>query len=146
MNRKSFLTKIGAASAVIAGFPYINVHGNSKTRTLEYRPEERSFGANEQINVALIGTGWMGQVNGMTAAKHKGVKIVAACDLYNSRLERCRELYGNNIFTTKDYREILQRGDVDAVVISTTDHWHDTHAIDSLTAGKSVFLEKTAFG
>jgi len=142
MNRKSFLTKIGAASAVIAGFPYISVKGNSNSLTLEHLQEERSFGANEQINVALIGTGWMGQVNGVTAAKNKGVKIVAACDLYHSRLDRCRELFGEDIFTTNDYREILQRRDVDAVVISTTDHWHDVQAIDSLKAGKAVFLEK----
>ncbi len=142
MNRKSFLTKVGAASTLLAGVPFINVRGKSDSQTLAYSKTSRSFSANEQINIALIGAGWMGQVNGMTALEHSGIKMVAACDLYDSRIERCRELWGNDIFTTKDYREILQRDDVDAVVISTTDHWHDVQAIDALNAGKSVFLEK----
>lgn len=144
MNRKSFLTKLGAATTTAAiGFPYIRAHGKSKSYTLEPGVKEtRRFSANDQINIAMIGTGWIGQVNGETALEHSGVKIVASCDLYDSRLERCRELWGDDLFITKDYREVLEHSDVDAVVISTTDHWHDVQAIDSMNAGKDVFLEK----
>jgi predicted dehydrogenase len=142
MNRKSFLTKIGAATTLAAGFPYINVHGNSSSRILEYSRENRVYGAGEQINIALIGAGWMGQVNGVAAMKQSGARMVAACDLYDSRLARCRELFDKDLFITKDYHEILERSDVDAVIISTTDHWHDVQAADALRAGKAVYLEK----
>lgn len=143
MNRKSFLTKVGAASTLLAGIPYIKSRGKSVTHVLEHEKEAyRKFSANDQINIALIGTGWMGQVNGATAMEHDGIRMVGVCDLYGSRLERCKELWGDDLFTTKDYREILDRDDVDAVIISTTDHWHDTHAVDALNAGKDVLLEK----
>ncbi len=143
MNRKSFLTKLGVASTAAIGFPYIHSHGSSKNTTLEPRNKEtRRYAANDHLNIALIGTGWMGQVNGETALRHSGIKMVGACDLYNSRLNRCREQWGEDLFVTNDYREILERSDVDAVVISTTDHWHDVQAIDAMNAGKDVFLEK----
>ncbi len=144
MNRKSFLTKIGAASTFLAGIPVIgNSKARSKTFELEYeKKENRTFGANEQINIALIGAGGMGQGNGLSAMRHNGIRMVAACDLYDSRLVRCKERWGQDLFTTRDYREILERNDVDAVIISSSDHWHDIQAIDSLNKGKAVFLEK----
>jgi len=142
MKRKTFLTKMGLATTAMAGLPYISTRARSNAKTLGYEKQSGSSAPNDQIQIALIGAGWIGQVNGATAAELPGIKMVAACDLYHSRLERCRELWGNEIFTTSDYREILARADVDAVIISTTDHWHDIQAIDALNAGKAVFLEK----
>ncbi len=142
MNRKSFLTKIGAASTALVGLPFIKTQASADAGVLHYEKRSAGYSANDQIQIALIGTGWMGQVNGNTASELPGIKITAACDLYESRIRRCKELWGDDIFTTRDYREILNRDDVDAVIISTTDHWHDIQAIDSLNAGKAVFLEK----
>ena len=142
MDRKKFLKNIGAASAVVAGFPYLNLRGKNNPQILDYANKRKKYGANDTINLALIGAGWIGQVNMSAAVELGGVNMVAACDLYHSRLERCKELYGRDIFTTRDYREILERDDVDAVVIATTDHWHDIQAIDALKAGKAVYLEK----
>ncbi len=142
MNRKSFLTKAGMASVFLAGIPVLGSHPHTATQLLAYKKESGAFKANDKIQIALIGTGWMGQINGSTAQEIPGIKIVAACDLYESRLKRCKELWGDDIFTTRDYREILTRSEVDAVIISTTDHWHDVQAIDALNSGKAVFLEK----
>ena len=97
---------------------------------------------NDTIQIALIGAGGMGQGDAHHSTSLPGVKLVAACDLYSSRLEHCKEVWGNDVFTTRDYREILQRKDVDAVIIATPDHWHAIPAIAACQAGKDVYCEK----
>lgn len=97
---------------------------------------------NDTIQIALIGAGGMGQGDAGYATSSPGVKLVAACDLYDSRLQRCKEKWGASIFTTRDYREILNRKDIDAVIVATPDHWHSRITIDALNAGKDVYCEK----
>lgn len=107
---------------------------------------ERSASApvspNDNIQLALIGAGIQGQGDTRTALGVPGVKLVAVADCYDGRLAHAKELWGSDLFTTRDYREILSRKDVDAVLIATPDHWHKQAAIDSLRAGKDVYLEK----
>ena len=98
--------------------------------------------ANDNIQIALIGAGGMGQGDARLSTSLPGVKLVAACDLYTSRLDRCQEVWGKDTFTTRDYREILARRDIDAVIIGTPDHWHSRITIDALNAGKDVYCEK----
>ena len=100
------------------------------------------FAANENIQIALIGAGGMGQGDAKMAAGLPGVKLVAACDCYDGRLKHMKEVYGSDTFTTRDYREIVARKDIDAVIVATPDHWHTRISVDCLNAGKHVYCEK----
>jgi predicted dehydrogenase len=97
---------------------------------------------NDTIQLALIGAGGQGMDDTKNALKAPGVKLVAAADVYQGRLTRSKELWGNDLFVTRDYREILARADVDAVIVATPDHWHDRISIAAMNAGKDVYCEK----
>jgi predicted dehydrogenase len=75
-------------------------------------------------------------------ARVANTRMTALCDVYQPHLEQAQRLADPRAFTTRDYREILNRSDVDAVIISTTDHWHEEITIAALEAGKPVYLEK----
>ncbi|WP_419804048.1 Gfo/Idh/MocA family protein [Terriglobus sp.] len=102
----------------------------------------RQRGPNDQVQFALIGAGIRGQQDASSALQVPNVKIVAVADCYDGRLRHAKELWGQDVFTTRDYREILARPDVDAVIVATPDHWHKQAAIDAAHAGKDVYLEK----
>jgi predicted dehydrogenase len=98
--------------------------------------------ANDHIQIALVGAGGQGQGDTRVALQVPGVKLVAVADCYNGRLEHSKELWGEDIFTTRDYNEILARKDIDAVIVGTPDHWHKKASVDAMKAGKDVYCEK----
>lgn len=113
----------------------------SAATTLVAAPVE-THSPNDRIQLATIGFGRRGHGDTMTALKVPGVEFVAACDLYTGSLARAREIWGSNLFTTRDYRELLARKEVDAVIIATPDLWHSKITLDALQAGKDIYLEK----
>src|SRR5436190_10955258 len=107
-SRRSFLKK-ALGTTLISGAAPIILHGAAKNivELNAARPNEK-FSKNDQLNVAMIGMGIMGFNNAEVASKAPGVKIVAACDLYNGRLERSKERFGKDLVVTRDYLEILE--------------------------------------
>jgi len=138
LNRRNFLKVASTATAATA----LGV----KTYALSVKELEPAlagpFSPNDQIQLALIGAGIQGQGDTKFAVQVPGVKLVAVADCYDGRLAHSKELWGNDIFTTRDYREILARKDIDAVIIGTPDHWHKQAAVDAMKAGKDVYCEK----
>jgi len=130
LNRRSFLRNAGLTAAAIQ-IPLLRTFA-----------QERKLGPNDQIHVALIGAGGRGQSITKSALTLPNVKLLAVADCYDGRLAHAKELWGNDLQTTKDYNEILARKDIDAVIIGTPDHWHRKVAIDAMAAGKDVYCEK----
>jgi predicted dehydrogenase len=100
-------------------------------------------GANERLRVGVIGCGGMATGHMQTLVKNRdvdNVQILAVCDLYDKRAERAKQITGGEI--VKDYRRLLERKDIDYVLIATPEHWHADMTLDALDAGKHVYVEK----
>lgn len=138
--RRAFIQKLSKGVAASALLPGIASAAESLPHTEQLTRKYQS--PNDNIQIALIGAGDMGNGDAQTAISIPGVKLVAACDLYTGRLEQAKKKYGNDIFTTKDYREIIARKDIDAVIVATPDHWHKDISVDAMNSGKAVYCEK----
>lgn len=139
-SRREFL-KLAAAGA--AGLSAVTPASAASVNLLPVRQAPQAPGsALDKIQIALIGAGGQGMGDTRTALRVPGVELVAVADVYDGRLVRAKEIWGDAIFTTRDYREVLARPEVDAVIIATPDHWHARMAIDAMKAGKDVYLEK----
>ena len=126
-SRRSFLQASGAAAAGLSAFgaPALNV-----------------LGANETIRVGLIGTGGRCRKLMESLAKVPNTTMAAVCDIYDVHREMAREKADPKAFVTRHYPELLDRKDIDAVLIASPDHWHVPMTIDACAAGKDVYVEK----
>ncbi len=129
ITRRDFLKKSakGAAAATIAsiGAPFVG----------------SALGANDRIVVGVIGAGGRGQSH-IRHLQTLGVTVAAVSDVAAFRLEQAKKLAGGDADTYVDYRQLLERSDVNAVVLATPDHLHRDQLIDSVEAGKDVYMEK----
>src|SRR5882757_8293254 len=140
-SRRSFVKKLTTVTAAAAIAPHLFA-AEKENKPAEYLKRNPTISVNDQINIALIGAGGQGSSDTSVALQVPGVKLVAVCDLYDGRLADAKKRWGADIFTTKIYKEILNRKDIDAVIIGTPDHWHQQISVDSLRAGKHVYCEK----
>jgi predicted dehydrogenase len=140
-NRREFLKRtVTAAAAVAATSPLRTVYGQAPA-------SGRVIGANDRIGVAVVGIGpGIGQnhLEGIHSnASANNVVVAAACDLFSKRRDWAKEkasLKDADLYD--DYRKVLERSDVDAVLIATHDPWHAQICLDALSAGKHVYCEK----
>src|SRR5438105_7329973 len=121
LSRRSFLK----ASAIAAAIPAANV-----------------LGANDALRVGVIGCGGRAQALMKALAKLPNVRIAAVCDVWDQHLEAGRKLAAAGAFATKRYEDVLDRKDIDAVLIGTPDHWHAPLTVAACATGKDVYVEK----
>ncbi|MCK5863153.1 MAG: Gfo/Idh/MocA family oxidoreductase, partial [Candidatus Hydrogenedentes bacterium] len=135
MSRRSFLGGVSTAMAAPYIIPASALGANNATA------------ANNRINIGVVGTG--GQARGLTenAIKHKNTHIVALCDVDSNRLNESKALVDqfyedDSCATYADYRELLVRDDIDAVIVATPDHWHALVCVEAARRGKDIYCEK----
>ncbi len=105
-------------------------------------PANAARGANETLNVGLIGVGGRCRHLLKALVNVPGVRVAGACDIYGPNLDSARGLIDPKGFATPHYKALLERKDIDAVLIATPDHWHVPITIDACAAGKDVYVEK----
>jgi hypothetical protein len=143
LDRRDFLRKASAVSVALgtAGAALASPKG---TKSSSARSSGRVLGANDRITVGVIGVGGRGSgdANSFAAVgeKNNSCQIVAVADTYQKRVTANKERHKCDGYM--DYREIINRKDIDAVVIATPDHWHARVALEAMDSGKDVYLEK----
>jgi predicted dehydrogenase len=128
MKRRSFFKTLGKSAAAIS--------------TISALSASRVMGANNRVNVALIGCGGRGQLVGKLMKAAPDVDFVALCDVYEAQIPSARQWIGDNAKAHHDFRRVLEMKEVDAVLIGTPDHWHAIPAVLACQAGKDVYVEK----
>ncbi len=128
LTRRSFLKDTALAGATLA------VAGGL--------PATRGLGANEKIRVGVLGSGQRAQYLMTLFKKSPEVEIVAVCDVYEPHREKALSILGPEAKGYLDYREVLDRKDLDAVIIGSPDHWHKLMLVDAVRAGKDAYIEK----
>ncbi len=127
-SRRAFLGSLGLAGAgVMLAGPVESARG---------------FAANDTITVGCLGTGGRCRTLMKSLAGTPGVRMVAVCDAWDVALAEARKIADPQAFATKHYKEVLDRRDVDAVLIGSPDHWHVPMTVDACAAGKDVYVEK----
>ena len=139
VDRRDFLK-----TASTVGLSFGLAKSSFAARGAKGTQSNRVLGANDRINVGVIGVGGRGSYVGSTFQKYgdsnNSCQIVAVCDVYEKRKREGAEHFKCDGFM--DYRELLAKPGLDAVIVATPDHWHAKIALDAMDQGKDVYLEK----
>jgi predicted dehydrogenase len=100
------------------------------------------LGANERVNVALVGCGTRGRLLASLIRQTPDAAVTALCDVYDPQVAQARESAGEGTRGFKDFRQVLDQKDIDAIVVATPDHWHGIIAVSACQAGKDAYVEK----
>lgn len=100
------------------------------------------LGANDRVMVGVIGNGRQGRGDMVDFARQPDVEIAALCDVYEPNLQKALAESGNKAQTYNDFRQVLDRNDLDVIVVGTPDHWHPLVMVEACKAGKDVYVEK----
>ena len=147
ISRREFLAK-SLTGLAAAGLPTWFAKEAEAAAHERLSMSSRKRGSNDTIQFGVIGPGGskggyrMGLSNARRAADHDGCKVVAACDVDGQHLAEAVETFGPDCKGYTDFRELLARRDIDAVIIGTPDHWHTYMAIAAMKARKDVYCEK----
>ncbi|MCK5278805.1 MAG: Gfo/Idh/MocA family oxidoreductase, partial [Cyclobacteriaceae bacterium] len=126
-NRRDFIKKSLASAAAFYIVPRHVLGGSEFTAP------------SDQLTKAIIGVGGMGRGH----LKYGGTKLLAICDVDKDHIKIALDQFGQkDIKAYSDYREVLQRPDIDIIHIATPPHWHGTMASDAAKAGKDIWCEK----
>src|SRR6266478_6855968 len=113
-----------------------------KTLAAGYSAGALVYPSNEASQIGCIGTGGRAHMLMKNLESIPGARIAAVCDVWDDNLAKARQLAGPSAFSTKDYRAVLDRKDIDVVLIGAPDHQHVPLTIAACEAGKDVYVEK----
>ncbi|MCF3107984.1 Gfo/Idh/MocA family oxidoreductase [Niabella sp. CC-SYL272] len=131
-NRKKFIRNAFMGAVAVSALPKLSGGAGIKKA-----PQKKDL-----VRLAVIGKGRMGSSDLRTALSTGMATLAGVCDVYDKNLDALRQQSGKDVLFTREYREILNRKDIDAVIIGTPDHWHQKIAIEAMRAGKDVYCEK----
>jgi predicted dehydrogenase len=146
-NRRNFIKKTATAAAAVASVNIFKtpVYGQSTAPSTG-----RVIGANDRIVVGYVGVGGQGMAHVRPMkqnAKENNITQAAVCDVWTKRIEGAKAFIEKDnpdakVTTFDDYRKLLERNDIDAIVCATVDHWHTRVSVDAMNSGKHVYVEK----
>ena len=145
LSRRDFIKAAGVTTATVVASSLISGGANAFAAALP-TAAPRVIGANDRINIGIIGIGGMGGGhlhNLKNMEQEQNISIVAVCDVWHKRrmnAQATAQVHIGSVYG--DYRRLLARKDIDAVLIATPDHWHGPIACAAMEAGKHVYVEK----
>ena len=140
-TRRTFFLDAAAAAAGAVLLPSASAHASQAASS-----QDRVTGSNRRVRIALIGCGGQGSSD-LRAALRLGAQCVALCDVDDEQVAKATQWLKKDFsqapeLTTRDFRRVLDRQDVDAVIVGTPDHWHALPTVMACQAGKDVYVEK----
>ncbi len=136
ITRRSFLQTTAGTTAAMIASKRIMLQPDSIPSRMEMTA------ASDRIRFAIIGVGMQGNGLLSTAVGLPGTECVAAADLYDGRHTLAKEIAGQKITTTRHYKELLDNKEIDCIIAAVPDHWHKQVFVDTISAGKDIYLEK----